>query len=137
MLAPSYSKRVDDAFKIMEFWNTPDGNMLSSVGIEGYDYNMVNGKPQLTDIGKEHAMDHGAPYPKSLKWQNPFGDPQGYANAAAIVRKYASLQMVTPYDSDWETITRAEAAKIILGQQSAKQGIDNMNAQFKSAGILK
>lgn len=25
-------------------------------------------------------MDHGAPYPKSLKWQNPFGDPQGYAN---------------------------------------------------------
>lgn len=137
MVNPSYSKRTDDAFKVMEFWNTPQGNLLSSVGIEGYDYTVDNGKYTLTDIGKQHAMDHGAPYPKSLKWVNPFGDPQGYAHAADIVRKLAYTQMITQYDSDWEKITRSEAAKIILGQQTAKQGIDNMNKQFKDAGIFK
>lgn len=137
MMVPSYSKRVSDAFKVMEFWNTPQGNILSSIGIEGNDYTVSNGVYTLTDIGKAHAMDHGSPYPKSLKWKNPFGDPQGYANAAEIVRKYAYLQWATPNDADWETITRSEAAKIILGQQTPQQGIAAMNQRFKAAGYIK
>ena len=135
MVIPSYSKHKKDAFKIMEFWNTKQGNLLSSLGIEGYDYNIVNGKYQLTQIGKQDAMDHGAPQPKSLQFVNPIGNPQGDAAAFKIIRKYAKPQYITKYDDQWQTITRSEAAKIILGQETAKQGIANMQARLKAAGI--
>jgi len=136
MVIPSVSKHKEDAFKVLEFWHTHQGNVLSSIGIEGHDYTITDGKWALTDIGKQHAMDHGAPYPKSLEWKNPFGEPQGYENAAQIILKYGRPQMITKYDSQWEQITRAEAAKIILGQESASEGIQNMNQKFKEAGIF-
>lgn len=137
MVTPTASKNNELAFKIMEFWNTPAGNLLSTLGIKGYDYNMQDGKYVLTQIGKEHAMDHGAPQPKSLKWVNPLGELPGDEAAFAIIRDLAKPQMITAHDSDWENITRAEAAKIILGQITAQQGIANMNARFKEAGITE
>ena len=125
----------DEAFQIAEFWHTYDGNVLSTLGILGHDYNMVGGKYVLTEIGKPHSMDHGAPQPKSLAWVNPFGELPGFDAAAAIVRQYAEPQMASSYNSIWEDITRGEAAKIILGDISAAQGIANMQARFKDEGI--
>jgi putative aldouronate transport system substrate-binding protein len=135
MVIPSYSKNKENAFKVMEFWNSPKGNILSSIGIEGYDYNIVDGKYQLTQIGKEHSMDHGAPQPKSAKYVPPIPYPQGDEAAFKIIREYAKAQYATKYDSQWETITRSEAAKIILGQETAEQGVANMRQRLKEAGI--
>ncbi|MCK4513682.1 MAG: ABC transporter substrate-binding protein, partial [Spirochaetaceae bacterium] len=135
MFIPSLSEYKDEAFEVMEFWHTYDGNVLSTLGILGHDYNMVDGKYVLTEIGKAHAMDHGAPQPKSLAWVNPLGEPPGFEHAAAIVREYALPQMATIYDKIWEDITRGEAAKIILGEISAAQGVANMRARFAEEGI--
>jgi putative aldouronate transport system substrate-binding protein len=137
MCIPKYSENKELAFKIAEFWHTYEGNVASTLGILGHDYNMENGKYVLTEVGKAHAMDHGAPQPKSLKWVNPLGELEGFEEAAVIVRKYAIPQMPTPYDKIWETIVRSEAAKIILGDITPEQGIKNMQDRFKEEGIYK
>jgi putative aldouronate transport system substrate-binding protein len=137
MCVPNYSKNKDLAFKVMEFWHTHDGNVLSTLGILGHDYNMVDGKYVLTDVGKAHAMDHGAPQPKSLKWVNPLGEAPGFEHAAAIVRQYARPEMVTAYGKIWEDVVRSEAAKIIMGQITPQEGIANMQRRFKEEGVYK
>ena len=137
MCIPKYSKNKDAAFKVVEFWHTYEGNVLSTLGILGHDYNMENGKYVLTKVGKAHAMDHGAPQPKSLKWKNPLGELEGFEEAAKIVRKYGLPQFSTPYDSIWETIVRSEAAKIILGDITPERGVSNMQKRFKEEGIYK
>lgn len=135
MVIPGLSEYKDEAFKVAEFWHTYDGNIISTLGILGHDYNMVDGKYVLTEIGEAHAMDHGAPQPKSLKWVNPLGNLEGFDDAAAIVREYAKPQMATAYDKIWEDITRGEAAKIILGDITAAQGVANMRSRFAEEGI--
>jgi putative aldouronate transport system substrate-binding protein len=136
MAIPVSSDNVEKAFKIMEFWHTDEGNILSSLGIKGHDWIMENGKYKLTQIGEEHGMDHGAPQPKSLKWKNPIGELEGFEEAAAVVLKYGVPQMITPYNSIWEDVTRGEAAKIIMGNISPEEGIANMNRRFKEEGVF-
>lgn len=135
MVIPQLSEYKDQAFDVIEFWHTYEGNVLSTLGIKGHDYTMENGTYELTPIGEAHAMDHGAPQPKSLAWENPLGSLEGFDEAAAIIREYAVPQMITQYDSIWEDITRAEAGKIILGEISAEQGIENMQRRFAEEGI--
>ena len=137
MCVPKYSENRELAFKVMEFWHTYEGNVISTLGILGHDYTMDGGKYVLTETGKAHAMDHGAPQPKSLKWKNPLGSLEGFDEAAAIVREYALPQMPTPHDKVWETIVRSEAAKIILGDITPEQGIKNMQDRFKEEGVYK
>lgn len=137
MLIPRHSKNKELAFKLIEFWNSPEGNVLSTLGILDHDYKMVDGKYELTETGKAHAMDHGAPQPKSLEWKNPLGELEGFEEAAAIIKEYARPEMDTPYSKEWETIVRSEAAKIILGQISAVEGIANMQKKFQDEGIYK
>lgn len=136
MVVPRLSKNKDAAFKILEFWHSPEGNVLSSLGIEGHDYTVENGRYALSEVGNKHAMDHGAPQPKSLKWTNPFGELDGFEEAAAIVRAYGRPQMVTPHNKAWEDITRSEAARIILGELTPAEGIARMNARFEEEGIF-
>jgi len=136
MAIPRISRNKDNAFKVMEFWHTQEGNVLSTLGILGHDYTYTNGTYKLTEVGAKHAMDHGAPQPKSLAWTNPLGESEGFAEAAEIILKYGYTQMVTPYNSLWEEITRAEAAKIILGSVSPRAGIAAMNARFKEEGVF-
>ncbi len=136
MAIPKTSQNKDDAFKVIEFWHTHEGNILSTLGIEGHDYIKKGSSYELTEIGKAHAMDHGAPQPKSLKWVNPFGELEGFEGAADIIRRYGKPQMVTPYDKQWEEISRSEAAKIILGDITPEEGIANMNRRFHEEGIF-
>ncbi|MGM0432832.1 MAG: extracellular solute-binding protein [Spirochaetota bacterium] len=136
MAIPKYSDKKDEAFEIMEFWHTEEGNILSSLGIENHDWVMEDGEYKLTEIGEEHGMDHGAPQPKSLKWENPIGELEGFEEAAEIVLEYGVPQMVTQYDSLWEDITRGEAAKIIMGEITPEEGIENMNRRFEEEGIF-
>ena len=45
--------------------------------------------------------------------------------------------MVSPYNSIWEKVVRSEAGKIILGDITPEQGIENMQKRFKEEGIFK
>lgn len=136
MVIPRNSKYKDEAFKILEFWHTYEGNIISTLGIEGHDYNMNGDNYDMTEIGNAHARDHGAPQPKSLAWKNPFGELEGFDDAAEIIRKYGIPQMITPHNKAWEEISRSEAARIILGEITPEEGIKNMNRRFKDEGIF-
>ena len=59
MAIPRISKAKDEAFKVMEFWHTYEGNVLSTLGILGHDYTMNGSDYVLTEVGLSHAMDHG------------------------------------------------------------------------------
>jgi putative aldouronate transport system substrate-binding protein len=137
MVNPGTSQHHGPAFQVMEFWHTYEGNVLSTLGIEGHDYTVSNGKYTLTEVGKAHAMDHGAPQPKSLKWVNPLGELEGFEEAAAIVREYGLPQMPSEFNSQFENICRSEAARIILGEISAAQGVANMRARLREEGVIK
>ena len=137
MVNPSYSEYTEEAFQVMEFWHTYDGNVLSSLGIEGHDWTEENGDYVLTEVGEAHAMDHGAPQPKSLAWENPIGENEGFVEAAEIVREYGVPDVVTPYNAEWEEIVRSEAARIILGEITPEVGIANMQQRFREAGIIQ
>ncbi len=137
MCVPATSKNKEAAFKVMELWHTPAGNLLSTLGILGHDYNTTEGRYVLTDVGKAHAMDHGAPQPKSLKWVNPLGELPGFEPAAAIVRQYGRPEMITPYGKIWENVVLSESAKIIMGDNAPRQGIANMQRRLKDEGVTK
>jgi putative aldouronate transport system substrate-binding protein len=138
MCVPTTSRNRELAFKVMEFWHTREGNVLSTLGILGHDYNMVDGqRPVLTDVGRAHAMDHGAPQPKSLMWVNPLGELPGFEPAAAIVRQYGRPEMITPYGKIWENVVRSEAAKIIMGEISPQQGIASMQRRLRDEGATR
>jgi putative aldouronate transport system substrate-binding protein len=137
MVNPKTSQYHGQAFQVMEFWHTYDGNVLSTLGILGHDYTYSNGQYTLTEVGKAHAMDHGAPQPKSLKWVNPLGELEGFEEAAAVVRQYGRPQMPSEFNSQFEDICRSEAARIILGEISAAQGVANMRARLRQEGVIK
>ena len=133
---PSNAKNPDEAFKLIEYMATQQGGLLLSAGIEGYDYNVVNGKIEYTEIGLRHAKDHGAPFPISTKFDlaqlgtmNPgvlesvsIGRradvqvaPMGYANGELDTRKYYDIM------SKWMTdcvMGNVSAAVAIQGAQN-------------------
>lgn len=43
------AKNPEEILKFFDYLSTPEGQLLSEYGVEGVSYNMVNGKPVLTD----------------------------------------------------------------------------------------
>jgi len=86
---PANAEHPDEAFKLIEYFATPEGGLLLSAGIKGYDYNVENGNIVYTDIGTSHAKDHGAPFPicKSFDFSQ-FGEMNpGVEDALAIIAR--------------------------------------------------
>lgn len=86
---PVNSDHPKEAFKLLEYFATPEGGLLLSAGIEGYDYNLENGKIVYTDIGLVHSKDHGAPFPicKSFDYSQLGALNPGVEDALAIVAR--------------------------------------------------
>lgn len=122
------------AFQIIEWWNTFPGIILGSLGIKGHDYNVsADGKYTLTEIGKEHGMDHGDPTPYNTNWHNPVGELPGVAAAQKISVTYGYLMDVTPtWATDVQPILDEFTLKAILGQMSASDAVSNMQKGLKA-----
>ncbi|MDI3508799.1 MAG: putative aldouronate transport system substrate-binding protein [Clostridiales bacterium] len=133
---PKNSANKDLAFKFLEFWHTEEGNILGTLGILNHDYKLENDKYVLTEVGKSHAMDHGAPYPKSLKWVNPIGTPLNFEDANQIVKKYAKPQTARADTVDAMSIVDKYGIKAVLGELSAQDAVKAMRAELKSKGYI-
>lgn len=114
------SQNIAGACKFLEFYHSPAGNILSTLGIEGHDYTLTDGKYELTEIGRSHAMDHGAPYPKSLQWENPIGTPLNVPEAQAIVAQYGQRQLVRETTGPAMDLVSQYGVKAVLGELSAE-----------------
>ncbi|MGG3470402.1 extracellular solute-binding protein [Neobacillus pocheonensis] len=133
---PVNAEHPNTAIQFLEFWHSKAGNTLATLGIKGNDYTETNGKYELTDIGKEHSMDHGAPFPNNTKWKNPFGMLPGVEDAQKIVLNNSSLDVST---SDWPTaekIVQNYAFKAMMGQMDAKAAVKQMHKELLDAGLI-
>ena len=141
---PSNARYPEEAFSIIEYFATAEGGLLLSAGIEGVDYNMVNGKPVFTETGISHGKDHGAPLPVSEKFDmallgemNPGAAeslavgqrpdvlvaPMGYANGELDTRQYYDIM------SKW-------MSSVIMGRISPASGLDEARKELRSKGFI-
>jgi putative aldouronate transport system substrate-binding protein len=134
---PANAENPEGAMKFLEFWHSEKGNLLGSLGIEGHDYIVKNGKYELTAIGKEHGMDHGAPIPNNTKFKNPIGYLPGVKEAQKIIQdNNATVEIAT---ADWpeaEKIVTKYAFKAIMGELPAKEAVQKMHDELLKAKLI-
>jgi putative aldouronate transport system substrate-binding protein len=127
----------DTAFLFIEWWNTFPGITLGSLGILDNDYTVDGDTYTLTDLGTEHAMDHGDPTPYNSNWVNPIGALPGLAEAQEITKAHGYLAVQGP---DWgpiiDPILNENIIKIILGDLSAADGIAAMHEALLGEGLI-
>jgi len=134
---PANAADPDTAFFFIEWWNTFPGITLGSLGIEGNDYTVENGVYTLTELGKEHGMDHGDPTPYNSNWTNPIGTLPGLAEAQALSKANGYLAVT---DEKWDTevvpILDEHIIKTIMGDFSPADGVAAMHDALLSAGLI-
>ncbi len=135
-IIPTKATHVDNAIRFLEFWHSDKGYMLGTLGIEGHDYNMVDGKPVLTDIGKQHSLDHGSPRVDSTTWKNPFGALPGVEAAQAIIIANASVENLPSDWTDAQPIVQNWAYKAMTGEISGAEAVKGMHAELLAANLI-
>ena len=132
---PVNAPNPQGAFKALEYMATQEGGQLLSIGIEGHDWNLVDGKVVLTEIGLSHGKDHGAPIPTSRKYVSPVTMNPGLEEAMAFL-PYASLELSNEKTATYKEIVAKHATEIITGAKTAAEGVAAMDAELKSRGVI-
>ena len=133
---PVNAPSPDLAFLFIEWWNTIPGITLGSLGILDHDYTVTDGTYALTEIGKEHNMDHGDPTPYNSNWVNPIGELPGLKAAQEITKAHGYLADVGP---DWSTITPIidqYTIQSILGDISPEDAVKGMQQDLSDGGFI-
>ncbi len=131
---PANAANVDGAIKVLEYFATQEGGELLSIGIKGNDYTVENGQYKLTEIGKTHGADHGAPFPIYKDFVNPVSYNPGVEEAISY-GKYASIELAIPNESDYKATVGKWGIQIIKGEVSALDGLANMREELISLGV--
>jgi putative aldouronate transport system substrate-binding protein len=103
--------------------------------MEGNDYTKENGKYVLTELGKKHSNDHGAPVPISSKFKHPIGWNPGFEDAMKLI-DYASAEAQIAETSKFTEIFSKHTVKIVKGDVSVTQGLADMRAELKQAAVI-
>jgi putative aldouronate transport system substrate-binding protein len=135
-IIPTNAEHVDAAKKFLEFWHSKEGIMLGSLGIKDVDYTIGNGKYALTQMGKDHNMDHGIPFWYNKNVEPPFGKLPGVQAAQDLVTQYATLEQALPGWNDAEKIVQSYALKAMSGQMPAKEAVQNMQKELLAAKLI-
>jgi putative aldouronate transport system substrate-binding protein len=134
---PVNAEHPDAAIKFMEFWNSEQGNLLGSLGIEGHDYTVKDGKYSLTDTGKSANMDHGAPFPYNTKFVNPIGILPGVLDARKVIMdNNATIENSTKDWPDAEKIVTNYAFQAMMGKIPAADAVKKMREELKASNLI-
>ena len=126
---PANAKNPEGAIKVLEYFATQEGGNLLSSGIEGHDYTGTAGNYALTDIGKKHGNDHGAPFPIYKDFKPLFGYNPGVEEALSY-GQYAAIDLIIPNESDYKEIVGKWGIKIIKGEASVEEGLSGMRKEL-------
>lgn len=136
-VVPVNAPNPEGAKAFLEFWHTEPGILLGSAGIEGHDYTVAeDGTMALTEVGREHNLDHGVPRWYNTAVEPHFGTLPGVAEAEEIIMKYSSLETST---ADWpeaEAIVNDYAFRAITGDLEAAEAVARMHEELLSAGLI-
>jgi putative aldouronate transport system substrate-binding protein len=134
---PVNANDPETAFRFIEWWNTFPGITLGSLGIEGHDYTVEGDTYELTEIGQEHAMDHGSPTPYNSNWTNPIGALPGLAEAQEISKQYGQLAVAGPqWSPEVQPILDEHVIQMILGDLTPSDGVAALREALLGAGLI-
>jgi len=141
---PANAKHPDEAFKIIEYLATAEGGKLLTLGIEGYDYTMENGKVVLTDIGTAHSKDHGAPFPISKNFDLSLLEPMNPGTKESVaIGKRSDVKVATMGYANGELdaakykeILAKWMSECFLGNTDAATAMKNAKSEMKTAGLI-
>ncbi|UVI31263.1 extracellular solute-binding protein [Paenibacillus spongiae] len=134
---PVNAEHPELAMKFLEFWHSEQGNLLGTIGIEGHDYTVANGKYELTAEGESHSMDHGAPFVYNTNFKNPFGVLPGIMEARQIILdNNAQVEIGTERWADAEKIIQNYAFQAMMGKMPAAEAVKSMNDELKAADLI-
>ena len=126
---PANAKNPEGAIKVLEYFATQEGGNLLSSGIESHDYTGTAGSYELTDIGKQHGNDHGAPFPIYKDFKPLFGYNPGVEEALSY-GQYATIDMIIPNESDYKEIVGKWGIKMIKGEATVEEGLSGMRKEL-------
>jgi putative aldouronate transport system substrate-binding protein len=134
---PVNAENPDAAIKFLEMWHSEEGNILSTLGIEGHDYTKSNGKYELTDTGKEHGLDHGVIIPNNTQFENPIGLLPGVKEARELImNNNSTLELSTGNWPDAEKIVTNYAFKAMMGEIPAEKAVKKMQEELLAADLI-
>jgi putative aldouronate transport system substrate-binding protein len=126
---PANAQNVKGAIKVLEYFASQEGGNLLSAGIAGYDYSGTEGSYKLTDIGSQHACDHGAPFPIDKNYKPLFPYAAGVEEAMSY-GKYATINTIIPNETTYKEIVGKWGIKIIKGEANTKDGLSGMRKEL-------
>ena len=133
---PATSDNVEGAIKVLETFATQEGGILLSLGAEGYDYVIEDGKYKLTEVGESHGKDHGAPFPISEKFEAPLPHNPGVDDAMKLLT-FASTESFLPESAKYNEIVAQKAVEIIRGDVDVDTGLKEMQQALLDAGVIE
>lgn len=133
---PANSPNPDGAIKVLEYFATQEGGELLSIGIEGYDYTKEGDVYTQTEIGTQHANDHGAPLPIYKDFVNPLGYNRGVEESLSYL-EYSRVDMPIPDETTFKTTVGKWGIEIIKGNVSTLDGLASMRNELVSLGITE
>ena len=133
---PANAENVEGAIKVLEYFATQEGGELLSIGVEGYDYTKEGDTYTLTETGKPHGKDHGAPVPIYKDFKAPFGYNLGMEEALSY-GEYASIEMTIPNEAEYKEIVGKWGIQIVKGEVSSEEGLANMRQELKERGVTE
>lgn len=133
---PVNAPNPDGAMAILEYFATQEGGDLLSIGIEGHDYNIVDGKVELTETGMQHGKDHGAPVPIFKDWEAKAGLNRGVEEGLTYL-EYSSVDLIIPNEKEWKETTGKWAIQMIRGDLSIEDGLQKMNAELIALDVTE
>ena len=133
---PANAENPDGAIKILEYFATQEGGELLSLGVEGYDYTIKDGTYELTEIGKAHGNDHGAPFSIYKDFKAPLGFNPGVEDALAY-SEYASIDLPIPNETEYKATVGKWGIQIIKGEVTTLEGLASMREELKSLGVTE
>lgn len=134
---PVNAQDPETAFTFIEWWHTFPGITLGSLGILDNDYTVDGDTYELTELGTEHAMDHGQPTPYNSNWTNPIGELPGLADAQVITREYGVLAVQGPqWGPEVQPILDEHIIQMIQGDLEPAEGVAQMREALLGAGLI-
>lgn len=132
---PVNAANPEGGFKVLEFFATQEGGDLLSIGIEGHDWNVVDGQVVLTETGVAHGSDHGAPVPTSRKYEFRVPTNPGFKEAMELL-PYASLEISNANTNVYKEVVAKYATEIIVGTKTAEEGVAAMQKELIERGVI-
>lgn len=134
-MIPANAPNPDAAFKVLEYLATQEGGELVSVGIEGSDYTKEGDQYVLTEAGKAHGSDHGAPVPIYKDFVHPIGYNPGVDEALSY-GQYATIDLPIADETTYKKTVGKWAVQMTKGDVSVADGIKGLHDELLSLNFI-